>query len=48
MTPEVQDTQKKPYAQPQLRVYGDIRQITQVTNGNGAKNDGGNGNNKSG
>jgi hypothetical protein len=31
MTPETQTAEKKPYAEPQLRVYGDIRQITQTS-----------------
>jgi hypothetical protein len=26
------DAQKKPYSEPQLRVYGDIRRITQTSN----------------
>lgn len=32
MIPETQNrqnTQRKPYAEPRLRVYGDIREITQ-------------------
>jgi hypothetical protein len=34
MTPEKQhrqNTQKKPYAEPRLQVYGDIRAITQTS-----------------
>ena len=30
MTPETQNTPKKPYAPPQLRVYGDIKELTQT------------------
>jgi hypothetical protein len=31
MTPDTKQTDKKAYSEPQLRVYGDIRQITQHT-----------------
>jgi hypothetical protein len=31
MTPETPRIEKRPYAEPQLRVYGDIREITQNT-----------------
>lgn len=30
---------KKPYASPQVSVYGDIREITRTTGGGGAVND---------
>jgi hypothetical protein len=30
MTPETQSAEKKPYAEPQLRVYGDVREMTQT------------------
>jgi len=40
MSFETQDTRRKPYAAPQLLVYGDIREITRTTTG-GKNDDGG-------
>jgi hypothetical protein len=35
MTQEAQSSEKKTYEEPQLRVYGDIREITQGSNKSG-------------
>jgi hypothetical protein len=43
MAPETQNPPKKPYAAPQLLVYGNIREITQTSNGSGTDNPGGGG-----
>ena len=40
MTPEPQIPPKKPYAEPQLLVYGDIREITQAVGGMGNSDNG--------
>jgi hypothetical protein len=39
---------RKPYSQPKLMHYGNIREITRATGGTMGKNDGGAGNDKTG
>jgi len=40
MNPNLQNCSKKPYQQPILRVYGDLRVLTGTSMNNGAVTDG--------
>ena len=48
MEPQNLNPDKKNYHPPQLIVYGDIRELTQVLGGTVGKNDGGGGKDKTG